>query len=70
MPFGVSPKADGVQTLFIDRTLGPGRWVFQIDSVHFDFQPVRIVNGTEYPGPAKVTLDPSHGTRFIPPREY
>ena len=65
-------KVDGITTLFMDRTLGPGRWVFKIDSVYLDCQPARIiVNGTEHSPPATVTVDnPSRGTPFVPPREY
>jgi hypothetical protein len=61
----------GVTTLFMDRTLGPGRWVFKIDAVHFDCQPARIiVNGTEYQPPANVTVNPSQGPPYVPPRGY
>jgi hypothetical protein len=28
--------ATGITTLFIDRSLGPGRWVFQVGTVHID----------------------------------
>jgi hypothetical protein len=61
----------GVTTLFKDHTLGPGRWVFTIDGVHIDCQPVRIiVNGTEYSPNAKITVNPSQETKYVPPRGY
>ena len=36
-------KAIGVETLFSDETVPPGRWTLKVDGVKFDIMPARLI---------------------------
>jgi hypothetical protein len=49
---------EGIKTLFIDRTMGPGRWTVQVGPTKLDFWPTSLyVNDEHFSPPAEVTIE-------------
>lgn len=48
---------EGIKTLYVDSSLGPGRWTVQVGSVKLDFWIAYLfVDGKQYTPPADVTV--------------